>query len=284
MRRAGSGRVFGGARGSRSATTLGPGRSRRRARGRPADQDVGDARHAPSAQSRDGRDVPVVDRGRPLMGAPELAALLRRHAEADRRASRRGPRRARRQVPHARGTGGRSHCEAGLPARRRSARIGLGNAPEAARLAGRPLSRTEPRKPRHVHAPGHGELAMGRDSGAARGGAGGDRRLLSRVRAVDDRGVRQLAGQAAGSGSGNCVRGSRRSATGSPRSRSTASARTSSRRTSTTSPQLDRLAVFASSPVSISTCSDRAPGTAGSFPSHDVPRSAVRAAGSHPSC
>src|SRR6266511_1355301 len=41
-------------------------------------QDLGDAGHAPSAHPRGGRSLPLADRRRAIVGAPELAALLRR--------------------------------------------------------------------------------------------------------------------------------------------------------------------------------------------------------------
>src|SRR4029434_10934516 len=110
------------------------------------------------------RSLSFADGVRPVVGAAELAALLQDHDEAAASASARGPGGARCETPDARRTGGSRQRATRAQARRRRSPLRLGNAPEAARLAGCPLLRPEPGKPRHVHAPGGCELALVRRS------------------------------------------------------------------------------------------------------------------------
>ena len=65
----------------------------------------------------------------------------------------------------------RRHRAARAAPYRRMAPLGLGHAAEAARMARRPLLRTEPGKPRDLHAPRGRELALDRTSRSGRGGA-----------------------------------------------------------------------------------------------------------------
>ena len=109
---------------------------------------------------------------RPLVGAAELAALLRHDRRSRWRRS--GARSARRSTvtrPHPRGARRGVVTHRGLEHLGEGLALRLGNAPEAARVAGRPLLRPEPRKSRDVHAPGGRELALGRHPRSGRGGA-----------------------------------------------------------------------------------------------------------------
>ena len=84
-------------------------------------------------------------------------------------------------------------------------RSGLGNALQAARLAGRALLRTEPGHPRDVHAAGPRKPAVGRRSRPGRSRANSHPRLPGRLWAGDDRQPAQLAGPRQDRGPGSSV-------------------------------------------------------------------------------
>ena len=127
----------------------------------------------------------------------------------------------------------RGRRAARAPSCRRSAPLRLGDAAEAARLAGRPLLRAEPGDARDVHASGVRELRAGRRSPIRtrrrRSPSSPTSAPTGRRRSTPS----ATGWPAAGSASDSSGPGSARSATGWPRSTSTASAPTSSPRTST---------------------------------------------------
>ena len=136
LRRPGTGRVVRRARRPRQAAVVAPRRGRARVAGRSPDQDVGHAGHAAPPQGRGCRGVSLARRVRPFVGAAELAALLRHDPEADGRAAPRRARRARGWAPDAgRSRDGDRRAARAAPPRRRAA-VGLGNTPQAPRVAG----------------------------------------------------------------------------------------------------------------------------------------------------
>ena len=144
--------------------------------------------------------------------------------------------------------------------------VGLGHAPEAARLAGRPLLRPEPRQPGDVHASGGRELPLGGPPRPGGGRAPSRSRLLQGLRSGDARQLPQLAGARLDRSATHAglVRRARGPAGGGGRGRR--NARWCSRRTSTSclAETVQRRA--AACPVSTSTCWVRAPRTCASWP------------------
>ena len=158
--------------------------------GRAADQDLGDARHAPPARARRGRLVPVAPRQRSDLGAAELAALLRDDPAALGAAAAGGPRGARRRGPHPRGAHRRGHDRPRPRAHRRLASLRMGNAAQAPGLAGRPRVRPEPGQPSDVHPARGGKRGVDRHPRSGRRRTEGDRPVPRRLRSGHRRRVR----------------------------------------------------------------------------------------------
>ena len=192
-RHPGPGRLVGRARGP-GAEHVDQGRRRRPCPGRRRPhQDLGDARDAPPAHARGRRGVPVAARRRPALGATGLAALLRHGPGDDGTLPPRRPRRARRADPDPRGVDRGGHGRARARAHRRRPPIRLGHAPQADRVAGRPVLRATGRQPRHVHAARSGIAALGRDPRSRCRRSDRRRRLRPRVRPGDRVRLSQLA-------------------------------------------------------------------------------------------
>ena len=170
------------------------GRARRRALARPhRGQDLGDAGHAARAPRRRAAALAGWPEHQARLRARRLAARLRRHPGAARRAAGRGRQGPGGQDALARGARRRGRPHHRLGGARRQAAERLGLAAEAGGLPRLPVLRARGRPAGPLHPPGHLAGRMARPG--SRGGRAGDGEALHRGRRPrHPRGLRALVG------------------------------------------------------------------------------------------